>query len=168
MPISTDTLNTLNLTELELTAALVKDVQDVFSTMLGVGDITHIPAQAELPDTCSSTCLTAMVGMAGRYCGLVSVKLPMPLALSFTSLMLDMEVTEINGDVHDAMGEIANMIGGSFKQHLSKAGDDVRLSTPSVVSGSCFTVSTGSKTDDITIDLKSGTEMFAVSLTIER
>lgn len=168
MPISPDTLNNLNITELELTAALVKDVQDVFSTMLGVDDITHIPDQTELAKACSSTCLTAMVGMVGRYNGMVSIILPLPLALSFTSLMLDMEVTEMNGDVNDAMGEIANMIGGSFKLHLSKAGDDVKLSIPSVVCGTCYTVSAASTTDVLTLDLKSGSEMFAISLTIEK
>ncbi|MFZ4858764.1 MAG: chemotaxis protein CheX [Desulfuromonadaceae bacterium] len=166
MPISPDTLRDLNTTELELTAALVKDVQDVFSTMLGVDDITHLPAQTELPDTCSSY-LTAMVGIVGKYNGLVIVKLPLPLALSFTSLMLDMEVSEINGDVYDAIGEIANMVGGSFKQHLSQAGDDVKLSTPSVVCGSSYSVSAGSKTDVITLDLKTGQEMFAISLIVE-
>jgi len=167
MSISPDTLSTLNITELELTAALFKDVQEIFSTMLGVDDITHVPLQTESPDT-YSTSLTAMVGLAGKYSGLVSINLPMPLALSFTSMMLDIDVTEINGDVHDAMGEIANMLGGSFKQHLSKAGDDLKLSTPSVVSGSSLTVSTGSKTDVLTLDLKSGPEMFSVSLTIEQ
>ena len=166
MPISPDTLSNMNISELELTAALVKDVQNVFSTMLGVDDITHVPVQAEFPDTCS-TCLTAMIGMVGRYNGMVSIILPLPLALSFTSLMLDMEVTEMNGDVNDAMGEIANMIGGSFKLHLSKAGDDVKLSIPSVVCGSCYTVSASSKTDVLKLDLKSGSEMFAISLTIE-
>jgi chemotaxis protein CheX len=166
MPISPDTLSNLNITELELTAALVKDVQDVFSTMLGVDDITHVPDQAELANACS-TYLTAMVGMVGRYNGMVSIILPLPLALSFTSLMLDMEVTEMNGDVNDAMGEIANMIGGSFKLHLSKAGDDVKLSIPSVVCGSSYTVSASSKTDVITLALKTGSEMFAISLTIE-
>jgi chemotaxis protein CheX len=134
--------------------------------MLGVDDITYIPAQVELPHPCSN-CLTAMVGMVGRYNGLVCIKLPVPLALAFTSLMLDMEVSEINDDVHDAMGEIANMVGGSFKQHLSRAGDDVKLSTPSVVCGSDYTVSAGSKLGEITLCLKSGEEMFAVSITIE-
>ena len=166
MPISPDTLSNLNITELELTAALVKDVQDVFSTMLGVDDITHVPNHTESANACS-TYLTAMVGMVGRYNGMVSIILPLPLALSFTSLMLDMEVTEMNGDVNDAMGEIANMIGGSFKLHLSKAGDDVKLSIPSVVCGSSYTVSAASTTDVLTLDLKSGSEMFAISLTIE-
>ncbi|HIJ95202.1 MAG TPA: chemotaxis protein CheX [Desulfuromonadales bacterium] len=166
MPISPETLHNLNITELQLTEALIKDVQDVFSTMLGVDDITPIPVQTELPHP-GCDCLTAMVGLVGRYNGLVCIKLPLPLALAFTSLMLDMEVTEINDDVHDAMGEIANMIGGSFKQHLSRAGDDVKLSTPSVVCGSDYTVSAGSKMDDFTLYLKAGQEMFAISVTIE-
>jgi len=166
MPISPETLHDLNISENQLTEALVHDVQDVFATMLGVSDITHISTQTEMLYSCSN-CLTAMVGMVGRYNGLVCIKLPLALALSFTSLMLDMEVTDVNDDVHDAMGEIANMVGGSFKQHLSRAGDDVKLSTPSVVCGTDYTVSAGSKLGDITLYLKSGAEMFAVSVIIE-
>ena len=166
MPISPETLHDLNISENQLIEALVKDVQDVFTTMLGVADITHIPTQAELPYTCRN-CLTAMVGMVGRYNGLVCIKLPLPLALSFTSLMLGMKVTEIDDDVNDAMGEIANMIAGSFKQHLSKGGSDIQLSTPSVVNGSDYVVSSGSNLENITLKFASDEEWFMVSLSIE-
>lgn len=108
-----------------------------------------------------------MVGLAGTYNGLVSVHLPWPLAISFTSLMLGMEVTEIDDDVNDAMGEIANMVAGSFKQHLSKGGSDIQLSTPSVVNGSDYVVSSGSNLENITLKFASDDEWFMVSISIE-
>src|SRR5664280_3359955 len=114
MPMNPETLAAIKMTEDELVKSLIKDVQDVFINMVGVEDLMHLPIQVNL-ETHFKECLTAMVGLAGTYNGLVSVHIPWPLAISFTSLMLGMEVTEIDDDVNDAMGEIANMIAGSFK-----------------------------------------------------
>jgi chemotaxis protein CheX len=166
MPMKPETLAAINLTEEQLIKSLIKDVQDVFITMVGVEDLMHLPIQIDVT-THFKECLTAMVGLAGTYNGLVSVHIPWPLAISFTSLMLGMEVTEINDDVNDAMGEIANMVAGSFKQHLSKGGSDIQLSTPSVVNGTDYVVSSGNNLENITLKFATDEEWFMVSLSIE-
>ena len=166
MPIRPETLATINMTEDALIKSLIKDVQDVFINMVGVEDLMHLPIQIDVT-THFKECLTAMVGLAGTYNGLVSVHVPWPLAISFTSLMLGMEVTEIDDDVNDAMGEIANMIAGSFKQHLSKGGSDIQLSTPSVVNGADYVVSSGNDLENITLKFASDDEWFMVAISIE-
>ena len=166
MPMRPETLATINMTEEELFSSLSKDVQDIFINMVGVEDLTLLPIQIDVT-THFSKCLTAMVGLAGTYNGLLCVHLPWPLAISFTSSMLGMEVTEIDDDVNDAMGEVANMIAGSFKQHLSKGGSDIHLSTPSVVNGADYVVSSGSNMENITLKFASKDECFMVSLSIE-
>jgi chemotaxis protein CheX len=65
------------------------------------------------------------------------------------------------------MGEIANMIAGSFKQHLSKGGSDIQLSTPSVVNGGDYMVSSGNNLENITLKFAADEEWFMVSLSIE-
>lgn len=166
MSMKPETLAAINLTEDQLIKSLIKDVQEVFVNMVGVEDLMHLPIQVDVT-THFKECLTAMVGLAGTYNGLVSVHLPWPLAISFTSLMLGMEVTEIDDDVNDAMGEIANMVAGSFKQHLSKGGSDVHLSTPSVVNGGDYVVSSGKNLENITLKFATDDEWFMVSLSIE-
>lgn len=166
MPMKPETMSALNTSEDELIAGLVADVRDVFITMVGTEDLNHLPLQISMT-THFKECLTAMVGLAGTYNGLVSVHIPWSLAISFTSLMLGMEVTEIGDDVNDAMGEVANMIAGSFKQHLSKGGSDIHLSTPSVINGSDYTVSSGSNIENITLKFAANEEWFIVSLSIE-
>lgn len=166
MPIKPDTLAAINMTEDELVQSFIKDVQDVFINMVGVEDLMHLPIQVDVT-THFKECLTAMVGLAGTYNGLVSVHIPWPLAISFTSLMLGMEVTEIDDDVNDAMGEIANMLAGSFKQHLSKGGSDIQLSTPSVVNGADYVVSSGNNLENITLKFATDEEWFMVALSIE-
>lgn len=166
MPMKQETLAKLNMSEDQLVKSLIKDVQEVFINMVGVEDLMHLPIQVDL-ETHFKECLTAMVGLAGTYNGLVSVHIPWPLAIAFTSLMLGMEVTEINDDVNDAMGEIANMVAGSFKQHLSKGGSDIQLSTPSVVNGGDYLVSSGNNLENITLKFATDVEWFLVSLSIE-
>lgn len=166
MPLKAETVEALNTTEEQLTKALTKDVQEIFSSMVGVENIMYLPPQMDLTSHFTN-CLTAMVGLAGSHSGLVSIHVPWPLALSFTSLMLGMEVTEIDDDVNDAMGEIANMIAGSFKQHLSKGGKDIQLSTPSVVNGSDYTVTSAGDVENITLKFATDKEWFIVSLSLE-
>ena len=166
MPMNPETLAAINMTEEQLIKSLIKDVEDVFVNMVGVEDLMHLPIQIDVT-THFKECLTAMVGLAGTYNGLVSVHIPWPLAISFTSLMLGMEVTEIDDDVNDAMGEIANMVAGSFKQHLSKGGSDIQLSTPSVVNGADYIVSSGNDLENITLKFATDDEWFMVAISIE-
>jgi len=166
MPFKAETLQHLNTNEDDLIRRCIKDVRAVFTDMVGVEDLMHLPLQIDVT-THFKDCLTAMVGLAGTYNGLVSVHVPCPLAMSFTSLMLDSEVMEINDDVNDALGEIANMISGSFKQHLSKGGADIHLSTPSIVNGADYMVSTGAAVENITLKFAADEEWFMVSYTIK-
>lgn len=160
-------LESIKLTEDELTNLLIADVKEVFSTMVGVEDLLHLPSQVE-PITHFENCVTAMVGMAGTYSGLVCAHAPRDLALQITSGMLGMEVTEVDDDVRDALGEIANMIAGSFKLHLTRCGADIRISTPSVVTGSDYDVSAGTMQDTITLRFTTDNGWFIVAITMEK
>lgn len=156
----------LGITEESLVQQFHKDVQEVFTTMVGVEDLLHLPLQVD-PKTHFNDCITAMVGFAGLFNGLVSLHVPQKLALSFTSSMLGMEVDELNDDVNDALGEIANMIAGSFKHHLSTDGHEVRLSTPSIITGKEYFISSGSVTDTLTLLFDSNEEWFMISIVVE-
>jgi chemotaxis protein CheX len=143
------------------------DIVGIFTSMVGVEDLLAIPEVAD-PTTHFSHSVTAMVGFAGLFNGLLSLHVPQTLALKFTSSMLGMEVTELDDDVNDALGEIANMIAGSFKHHLSKEGHEVRLSTPSVVSGGEYVVASGSLADTLTLQYHCYGEPFMISLVVEQ
>ena len=157
----------LGITEEPLVKKFYSDVQEVFTTMVGVEDLLHLPLLVD-PKTHFSDCITAMVGFAGLFNGLVSLHVPQTLALSFTSSMIGMEVTELNEDVNDALGEIANMVAGSFKHHLSSDGHEVRLSTPSVISGKEYVISSGSQANTLTLLFDSNNEWFMISVVVEK
>jgi chemotaxis protein CheX len=53
--------------------------------------------------------------------------------MKITAQMLGMEVESVDADVTDALGEIANMVGGSFKHHFVNDGHEVRLTPPAII-----------------------------------
>lgn len=139
MSINPAILTALNTTQEALVKNLIDDTRNVFSTMLGL-ELMHLPLEVD-PMSHFSDCVSSMVGLAGTYNGLISIHMPVSLATRTAGVMLDMELDEVDQDVMDALGEIANMVAGNFKQHISKGGSDVRLSTPSVATGKDYIIS---------------------------
>jgi chemotaxis protein CheX len=162
--INTEIQGLLNITEGQLIEHLNKDIREIFNTMVGA-DLSE--AIITVTKTKFKDCVTAMVGFAGSYNGMISINTPQKLAMGLASQMLGMEISECAEDVHDTIGEIANMIGGSFKHHFVVHGHEVRLSTPSVISGEEYFISIGSIPDTLTVMFKYGDEQFWVSVDLE-
>lgn len=139
MAINPAILKALETSQEALVKNLIDDTRNVFSTMLGL-ELMHLPLEVD-PLKHFTDCISAMVGLAGSYNGLVSIHQPISLGTKLASVMLDMELEEGDQDVLDALGEVANMVAGNFKQHLSRGGLDVRLSTPSVATGHDYIIS---------------------------
>jgi chemotaxis protein CheX len=154
----------LNTTPEQLMADLDADVREIFSTMVAV----ELPGAAPTETvTKFAESVTAMIGLAGRYNGVLSVTAPQKLAMYFASQMLGMEITECDDDVRDALGEIANMVGGSFKHHFVNDGHEVRLSTPSVMWGEEYNLNAGALPDTMTLMFPCLEEHFLVSIYLE-
>jgi chemotaxis protein CheX len=157
-------LGQLNTTEEQLIGHLNDDVLEIFSTMVGGGILTSKKTETV---THFQDSVSAMVGFAGGYNGMISINASRLQSLKFTSLMLGMEVEECEEEMPDALGEIANMIGGSFKHHFIKDGHEVKLSTPSVISGGEYEMTVCSLPDTLTLLFETGEECFTVSLYLE-
>lgn len=158
-------LEQLNATEEEVIKQLEKDVRDIFSTMVGAEvseNSTCVAASTSFTDSVS-----AMVGLAGVFNGMINLHVSKKLAIHFASSMLGMEIEEIDDDVIDALGEIANMLGGSFKHHFVLGGHEVRLSIPSVITGAQYDISAGSLPDTLTLLFTSDGEPFMISVYLE-
>lgn len=155
-----------SLTE-ELVAGYVIDAtREVFSTMVMMDVVDDFPLKE--PVSRFKCSITGMVGFAGTYSGVISIHCPVALALKITSNMLGMECDEINEDLNDAIGEIANMLGGSVKQVLSKGGLDVKLSIPTVISGEDYTVNSLSDNDCVVVPFAVEEMILLVGLTLKK
>jgi chemotaxis protein CheX len=94
---------------------------------------------------------TAMVGLAGALCGMVTLRCSNPIAVKFASLMLGGEAASNPATARDALGELCNMIAGNFKAKISNLSDSCMLSVPTVISGEDYSMSTIDPTDGITL-----------------
>jgi chemotaxis protein CheX len=112
--------------------------------------------------------ITGMVGLAGTHKGVLAVHFPKQLALDVTSSFIGMDVDEINADVQDAIGEIANMLGGNLKTILSDRGRDIHLSLPSTIFGDEYDFTPQAEVDQIILRFQAPSGMFYVEVELER
>ena len=112
------------------TQALDYGANEVFDMMVGVplGPSTEAtqPPAAEY---------TAMIGLAGDICGVLSFRCSTASAKLIAGKMLGSTDDVADSSVRDALGEICNMVAGSFKGQLSDLAERCMLSVPTVVSG---------------------------------
>lgn len=112
--------------------------------------------------------ITGMVGLAGTHKGVLAVHFPRQVALDVTSSFLGMDVDEINEDVQDAIGEIANMLGGNLKTILSDRGKDIQLSLPSTISGDEYAFTSQAEVDQVILPFQAPAGVFFVEVELER
>jgi chemotaxis protein CheX len=109
-------------------------VEEVFEIMLGCR-VKPVPKA----DHVASRDFTAMVGLAGALCGIITICCSTQTAHQLAKAMLG-AVAESDEQVADALGEICNMVSGNFKNKLSGTDDRCMLSVPTVVSGGQYSV----------------------------
>ena len=153
-------------TEELLAGYVISATMEVFSTMVMMEVKGDFPLKE--PVSRFKCSITGMVGFAGTYSGVISIHCPVELALKVTSNMLGVECDEVNDDLNDAIGEIANMLGGSVKQVLSKGGLDVKLSIPTVISGEDYTVNSLSDNDCVVVPFTVEGYTLLVGLTLKK
>jgi len=141
----------------QITATLIRDniaraVGDVFKTMLGreptltpvTGNLDEVwPTLSPLADN-PRPHVVGTVGFIGDSNGLIYLYLDLAFARLCTCHLLGMTESELDdaGDevTNDAIGELTNMTVGSFKNGLCDAGYPCKLTIPSILRGSNFTI----------------------------
>ncbi len=127
-------------------------VQDVFRTMLsssanlvhGSGAASSDGAPWKHPVDLSGAQIVGTVGFIGDISGLIYLYFSADFSKFVASQMLGMSLQEVeaSGDevVNDAIGEITNMTVGGFKNQLCDQGFPCRLTIPSILRGSNFSI----------------------------
>lgn len=110
-------------------------MQEVFELMLGCP--LNVPAD---PPPDESLDITAMVGLAGQLCGILTVRCSAKSAARMASRMLGVDPEKAGQEMWDALGEICNMVAGNFKNKISGMGDGCMLSVPTVITGGDYSV----------------------------
>jgi chemotaxis protein CheX len=132
---------------------ITRGVSDVFKTMLGHQPVFVGAAHEEKnikptptagPANGSKTFVVGTVGFLGDANGLIYLYLEEPFAQLCTCQLLGMSAAELGkaGDeaINDAIGELTNMTAGSFKNGLCDSGYHCKLTIPSILRGSNFSI----------------------------
>jgi CheY-specific phosphatase CheX len=133
--------------------------REVFEIMLGC----KLEVLTEPPTGPSE--FTAMVGLAGQLCGVLTMRCTAMAAILMTSKMLGIDVKEDDPQMWDAIGEVANMLAGNFKNKLTGMGDKCMLSVPTVITGASY--SFHSLADAAPLEVMFTFEGFAIVISLE-
>ena len=93
--------------------------------------------------------ISGIIGLSGKAVGTVVLSLSENVALKAASALLMMEMTEIDDDVIDAVGELANIVAGGAKAQLEEY--ELSVSLPSVITGAGHEVRFPSKVTPICV-----------------
>ena len=105
-------------------------VEEVFQLMLGVAcrrDLAQPAPEAES--------VTAVVGFGGLLSGACVFSCGSQAALKVAAQMTGMEFSQLDDTVKDAIGEICNMLAGSWKGKVPELAANCGLSVPAVITG---------------------------------
>ena len=80
--------------------------------------------------------VSGIIGMTGKLAnGTLSVSFTKNSIVAIVSNMFGEEITDLNDEVKDAVGEITNMISGQARQKLEELGKCLEAAIPTVITG---------------------------------
>ena len=110
-------------------------IREVFELMLAYSlEVPTIPPSDQGLD------ITAMVGLAGQLCGILTVRCSTQTAARMAARMLGTDLETAGEEKWDAMGEICNLVAGNFKHNIPGLGEGCMLSPPMVISGAEYSL----------------------------
>jgi chemotaxis protein CheX len=109
-------------------------VDEVFRLMLGVDCRREQDATIAVVSP-SDESVTAVVGFGGVLSGACVVRMSAEAARRVAGAMTGMDFTEVDDTVKDAIGEICNMLAGTWKGKVPDLAANCGLSVPAVITG---------------------------------
>lgn len=111
--------------------------------------------------------ISGIIGLGGEVRGSAIISFPLGIALKVASAMFMEELTEINDDVKDAVGEFANIVIGNARNKLVDSGLSVTISTPTIIVGVDHKISHPLNIPFLVIPFKTDLGVFQVNIGIK-
>lgn len=112
-------------------------VFEVFASMLGLEVMVTPPP---VPEIGLGDERTAIVGYSGALRGCCEIQMNHPAASAVATAMLGGIPTQDSESLDDAVGEIANMIAGGWKDRIPSLSSNCNISPPTVITGRAYKV----------------------------
>lgn len=111
--------------------------------------------------------VSGVIGLSGGVKGSAIISFPKPIALAVASAMFMEELTEINEDVKDAIGEFANIFVGNARNKLVDEGLNITISTPTIIVGKDHEISHPQNIPFLVIPFKTDMGNFQINIGVK-
>ncbi len=109
--------------------------------------------------------VSGIIGLSGEAQGSICLSFPKVIALKVVSALLGMEIKIIGDEVADGVGELANIVAGNAKQHLTNY--NLSISLPKVVIGKDHQVASQRGIPTIVVPFTSSLGEFAMEIALK-
>jgi len=112
--------------------------------------------------------VTGVIGITGETNGTIAVTFEEACILKIVSNMFGEEMTTLNSEVADAVGELTNMISGQARRELEGLGMVFEAAIPSVVSGRGHSITHYTDGPKIAIPFTTDGGTFTIEVCLEK
>ncbi|MDR0310495.1 MAG: chemotaxis protein CheX [Acidobacteriota bacterium] len=144
-------------------SSLETNLRDAVKEVLG----TTFSASPEFTEPeKSSKGVSAIIGISDGISGFLAVHVAPENACKIAGAMLGDTYTEVDDIVCDALGELANMFGGSLKKFASTHGEPFKISVPTIVRGKDYETHAAKDAKQVLLGLNSAPANFTMQLVV--
>jgi len=109
-------------------------VEEVFRVMLDIESVQGMDGSSA--ETCSEVeSVTAVIGLGGALSGACVFRCDSAAAMALAQRMTGADFDQVNDTVKDGIGELCNMVAGSWKGKFPELAARCGLSVPAVITG---------------------------------
>ncbi len=127
----------------------------------------HVGKPYRKKDNLAKGDVTGIVGLTGETRGTLSVSFSEDCILSIVSKMFGEEITEIDHEVKDAVGEILNIVSGQARQKLETLGRTLKGAIPTVIAGKNHSITHITTHSVIAIPFSTDNGKFTIEICLE-
>lgn len=141
------------------------------ATLNVLGTMAFVKSEAGKPylkkDTVAQGDVSGVVGFTGDANGTVAVTFDELCILKIVSNMFGEEMTEVNDEIADAVGELTNMISGQARKELEEIGKVFQGAIPTVITGKSHKLESMTKGPKIAIPFETEFGNFTIEVSLE-
>jgi len=153
------------LLEKETSILLEESIKETLETF-GIMDIQNIRL-VKGPVDFPGKYFVSSIGFVGDYTGLISLYCSGDLSVHIAECMLGSKIDDVDEEVRDALGELTNLVVGTFKSKLGTDKQPFKQSIPAVIDGNDFTTNHFDLKDNKLFACNGGQHTLYVQLTFK-
>ena len=111
--------------------------------------------------------ILSIIGIRGEWKGSFMLVCDPTSACKLVSTMLGADIPELNDEVLDGIGELANIMMGNLKDALEEGGKDVAMTPPTVIHGDNMIVRSRAKQEWLVVPFTTYNSRFEIRMIIK-